>query len=202
MTIRGDMYIQDMANTKGHVAAITDGKWHPRDSQYFVTSSLDGSVRIWDLTSKLVGVDQQLMHVTLIKAHTNKGIKLPVCSINYSRTGNLIAAGCTDGSLQIWDVKTKSYYRPQFFIKDAHQPGEITCVKFMKDEKRIATRSMDDTLKLWDIRNTQHPIHEWKDLTNLSSKTNIAFSPDEKMILTGTSVRKGFANGMMMGFDT
>jgi WD repeat-containing protein 70 len=71
----------------------------------------------------------------------------------------------------------------------------------MKDEKRVATRSMDDTMKLWDIRNTKHPILEWKDLTNLSAKTNIAFSPDEKMILTGTSVRKNFAYGMMMGYD-
>jgi WD40 repeat protein len=51
-------------------------------------------------------------------------------------------------------MKTKSHYRPQIYIKEAHQAGEITCVKFMKDEKRIATRSMDDTLKLWDIRNT------------------------------------------------
>lgn len=70
-----------------------------------------------------------------------------------------------------------------------------------KDEKRIATRSMDDTLKIWDIRNTKHPSQEWKDLTNLSAKTNICFSPDEKTILTGTSVRKGFAQGLMMGFD-
>jgi WD40 repeat protein len=70
-----------------------------------------------------------------------------------------------------------------------------------KDEKRVATRSMDDTLKLWDIRNTKHPSQEWKDLTNLSAKTSITTSPDEKMILTGTSVRKGFAHGMMMGFD-
>lgn len=56
-------------------------------------------------------------------------------------------------------------------------------------------------MKLWDIRNTKHPIYEWKELTNLSAKTNITTSPDEKMILTGTSVRKGFAYGMMMGFD-
>jgi WD40 repeat protein len=71
----------------------------------------------------------------------------------------------------------------------------------MKDEKRVATRSQDDTLKLWDIRNSQHPIQEWRELTNISPKTNIAFSPDEKMIITGTSVRKGFAYGMLMGFD-
>ena len=57
MTIRGDMYIQDMSNTKGHVAAITDGRWHPREKQNFMTASLDGSIRIWDLESKLVGVD-------------------------------------------------------------------------------------------------------------------------------------------------
>ena len=60
---------------------------------------------------------------------------------------------------------------------------------------------MDDTLKLWDIRNTKHPSQEWKELINLSDKTNISISPDEKVILTGTSVRKGFAHGLMMGFD-
>lgn len=47
-------------------------------------------------------------------------------------------------------------------------------------------------MKLWDIRNTKHPFQEWKELTNFSSKTNICISPDEKMVITGTSVRKGF----------
>lgn len=29
--IRGDMYIRDMKNTKGHVAGCTGGQWHPTD---------------------------------------------------------------------------------------------------------------------------------------------------------------------------
>jgi WD repeat-containing protein 70 len=70
-----------------------------------------------------------------------------------------------------------------------------------KDEKRFASRSMDDTLKIWDIRNTKHSIQEWKDLTCLQAKTGITLSPDEKMILTGTSVRKGFGYGLLMGFE-
>ena len=70
-----------------------------------------------------------------------------------------------------------------------------------RDEKRLATRGMDDTLKLWDIRNTKHPFQEWKDLINLSSKTNITFSPDEKLVLTGTSVRKGFGHGQLITGD-
>ncbi len=88
-----------MANTKGHVAAITDGKWHPRERKNFMTASLDGSIRVWDLESKLVGIDQQLMHTQIIKAYTTKGIKLPINTCAYSRTGSLIAAGCNDGTL-------------------------------------------------------------------------------------------------------
>lgn len=39
-------------------------------------------------------------------------------------------------------------------------------------------------------------------MTNLSSRTNICFSPDQKVILTGTSVRKGYGYGHIMGFNT
>ena len=56
-------------------------------------------------------------------------------------------------------------------------------------------------MKLWDIRNNKEPIREWKDLTNLNAKTGVCISPDESIILTGTSVRKGFAFGLLMGFD-
>lgn len=57
-TMKGDMYISDMASTKGHVAAILDGKWHPHDQRYFITASLDGSIRYWNVESKAVGVEQ------------------------------------------------------------------------------------------------------------------------------------------------
>ena len=65
----------------------------------------------------------------------------------------------------------------------------------------MATRGLDDSMKLWDIRNTKFPIHDWKDLTNLSAKTNITLSPDEKLILTGTSVKKGTGFGFLKAFD-
>mmetsp|Transcript_2118 Transcript_2118/g.3175 ORF Transcript_2118/g.3175 Transcript_2118/m.3175 type:complete len:154 (-) Transcript_2118:453-914(-) len=44
-TVRGDMYISDMANTKGHVAAITCGSYHPKSINLFLTSSADGTLR-------------------------------------------------------------------------------------------------------------------------------------------------------------
>ena len=70
-----------------------------------------------------------------------------------------------------------------------------------KDERKLVSRSMDDTLKVWDIRNTKSSVYEWKDLTNLSSRTNVSISPDEKLVLTGTSVRKGFGYGLLIAYD-
>lgn len=72
------MYILDMANTKGHVASINDGKWHPTSEQYFVTASQDGTVRVWDKKADLVGIEQQLAHKTLIKARDKRGGKVSV----------------------------------------------------------------------------------------------------------------------------
>lgn len=45
--VRGDMYIRDMKNTKGHITSCTGGCWHPTDRYTAITSSEDGTVR-WD----------------------------------------------------------------------------------------------------------------------------------------------------------
>jgi len=42
----------------------------------------------------------------------------------------------------------------------------------------------------------------WEDLVNLSSKTGIAVSPNEKILLTGTSVRKGYGYGFLVAVNT
>ena len=56
-TIRGDMYLLDMANTKGHVSSINDGQWHPKENNLFITGSQDGTIRQWDMYAKEVGVE-------------------------------------------------------------------------------------------------------------------------------------------------
>ncbi|KAF5197648.1 Wd repeat-containing protein, partial [Thalictrum thalictroides] len=48
--VKGDMYIRDLKNTKGHITGLTCGEWHPREKQTILTSSEDGSLRIWDVT--------------------------------------------------------------------------------------------------------------------------------------------------------
>lgn len=61
---------------------------------------------------------------------------------------------------------------------------------------------MDDTMKMWDIRKPTEAVFTWEELVNLSSKTAITISPNEKMLLTGTSVRQGYGHGFITGFST
>ncbi|KAI9918354.1 hypothetical protein PsorP6_011413 [Peronosclerospora sorghi] len=44
---KGDMYVLDMANTNGHTYTATGGQWHPKAREQMITSSLDGTVRLW-----------------------------------------------------------------------------------------------------------------------------------------------------------
>ena len=47
--VKGDVYLKDMAKTKGHTAAVTDAVWHPRVNDGGLTASNDGTLRYWDL---------------------------------------------------------------------------------------------------------------------------------------------------------
>ncbi|ETE69113.1 WD repeat-containing protein 70, partial [Ophiophagus hannah] len=40
--VKGDQYIVDMANTKGHTAMLNSGCWHPKLKEEFLTCSNDG----------------------------------------------------------------------------------------------------------------------------------------------------------------
>ena len=61
------------------------------------------------------------------------------------------------------------------------------------------------SLKLWDIRNTQQPTKAWKDasLCNLGGDTNVSLSANERILLTGSSVRKGRGQyALLHAYDT
>ena len=202
-TIRGDMYIRDTFNTKGHVSSLTDGMWHPILKNKFLTGSIDGTIRLWDIESKLVGVDQQLMQERVTKAlHHDSSRPVKVYWCRFSHDGNSKAAGWEDGTIKLWDEKGPNY-RPVSSFKDAHAPGsEISSIIFYSDSKRMLSRAMDDTLKFWDWRFPSEPINVWSDLMNYTSKTNVCLSPDEKIIITGESVKRGMGNSWMHFYNS
>ncbi|EAS02900.1 WD domain, G-beta repeat protein (macronuclear) [Tetrahymena thermophila SB210] len=186
VSIKGDMYITDMAKTKGHVSSVNSGVFHPLEFNIFATGSLDATVRIWDSEKKLHGIEQQMTHVNIIKCTDQKGTKTEVDKIQYSKDGKIIMIGTQDGSLQ--GYSTQICHRPAFCMRGAHAAkNEYGGIHFFKDNFKLVTRNCDGTLKLWDLRNFKKPINYVDNLPSYSPGPSVCLSPDEKYILTGSS---------------
>lgn len=65
-----------------------------------VTSSEDGSVRVWDTWN--------VAQKTVIKPTLKKPGRVAVSMARFNRDGRLIVAGLNNGTIQLWDVKGES----------------------------------------------------------------------------------------------
>ena len=184
--LKGDNYLVDIKNTKGHTYGIRDGKWHPLERNIFLTSSVDATIRLWDIYSKQFGIDSDIAHKNIFKVKTLKNKKVPVNCCNFNRDGKIIIGGVDDGSIQMFTTKS---YLPQIYIPNAHENNcEISSIIFMENNRNFYSRSTDNTMKLWDIRKYNKPIKIFDNLPNNSYKTEICLSPEEDYVVTGTSI--------------
>ncbi|KAJ9543434.1 hypothetical protein OSB04_023141 [Centaurea solstitialis] len=192
--VKGDMYIRDLKNTKGHITGLTCGEWHPKTKETILTSSEDGSLRIWD-------VNDFKSQKQVIKPKLARPGRVPVTTCAWDREGKSIAGGIGDGSIQIWSLKPGWGSRPDIYVPNGHS-DEITGLKFSSDGRILLSRSFDGSLKVWDLRQMKTALKSFEDLPNHYSQTNVAFSPDEQLFLTGTSVeRDSTTGGLLCLFD-
>ncbi|XP_059500987.1 WD repeat-containing protein 70 isoform X2 [Stegostoma tigrinum] len=190
--VKGDQYIVDQAKTKGHTAMLNSGVWHPKIKEEFVTCSNDGTVRTWDMNT-------EKKHKSIFKPRSVQGKRVIPTTCVYSRDGKLIAAACQDGSIQIWDRNLNVHTK--FHNRQAHVPGSDTsCLSFSYDGNTLASRGGDDTIKSWDMRNFRNPLNVASGLPNIFPMTDCCFSPDDKLLVTGTSVKRGQENGKLVFF--
>ncbi|KAF4704790.1 WD repeat-containing protein 70, partial [Perkinsus olseni] len=147
----GDQYIRDLQHTKGHTATITDGHWHPMDPSKWITSSLDCTIRIWDINTPGTGMDMWIPCIHTLKCVDKRGIcggrggvenQLFVNSCGFKPyDGGFIVAGCSDGSLQLFNER-KRYGKADMIARTAHT-DVVTSVNVLEDGQRMLSRSLD-----------------------------------------------------------
>ena len=127
------------------------------------TASKDGTVRLWDLTTKqelapLVGHDERSLDVA------------------FHPDGKLLASTGWDGTIRLWDVAT---HEPVTVLRG--HTKLIWRVAFSKDGKLLASGSNDQTIRIWDVQ-----THTCISVIPTGSIVYaVSFSPDGKRLAAG-----------------
>ena len=186
--VKGDMYLRDMHNTKGHISEISTGTWHPTDPNKCVTAGTDSTLRIWDVNEQR---SQRDVIVHKSKAAGSAGrTRMTSVAWGLPQQGgsSMLVASAQDGSLVMWSGDGP-YHRPTAEIRGAHVAGTWTGgLDISPDGRLVVTRGGDDRIKLWDTRKFKHPLNETTHQSTFLKypTTNIKFSPTGSNIITGS----------------
>ena len=178
---KGDQYLSDMAKTKGHVASMRAGAWHPRDKHVLASCGEDCTTRVWEIKK------DKLVQTQVLKARDPQGRKTVVSSLCYSLDGRHLATGCVDGSIQIWAGNKSWNSRPTHWAKSAHESGTDVCsLIFSANSNSLFSRSRDSSVKSWDLRKFREPISLSSVPCSLQHSA-VCLSPDERMLAVSVS---------------
>ncbi|XP_043837160.1 transcription initiation factor TFIID subunit 5-like [Dromiciops gliroides] len=165
----------------GHSGPVYGASFSP-DRNYLLSSSEDGTVRLWSLQTFtcLVGY---------------KGHNYPVWDTQFSPYGYYFVSGGHDRVARLWAT---DHYQPlRIFVGHL---ADVNCTRFHPNSNYVATGSADRTVRLWDVSNgncvrifTGHkgPIH------------SLAFSPNGRFLATGATDGRvllwDIGHGLMVG---
>ena len=175
---RGDPYLRDMKNTRGHVGEVSAGIWSPVHKAQFATSSADSTIRLWD-TLNVTKCLQIMVH----KSKEAGAGRVKCTTSAFSPDGKTIAGAYADGTISLWNSEGP-YHRPMGGSILAYDKGsDISGLDLSMDGWSMASRSSDG-IKLWDRRKFKEPIASQVDLRALP-ESNIVFSPNNQELCTG-----------------
>ncbi|CAG8441205.1 6972_t:CDS:10 [Diversispora eburnea] len=143
-----------------HVKAIS-GLAGDSLNRILISSSLDGTVKIWDFNSaKLLHTINVISPITILKFHT---------------MNDLLAIATDDLGIRVIDVETRKIVR-EFW---GHR-NRITDMTFSPDGRWIISSSLDATIRTWDLP-TGHLIDVFE-VDHIV--TSLAFSPKGDFLAT------------------
>jgi hypothetical protein len=156
---------------RGHNGEVTALAFHP-DSQTLYSGSLDGTVRLWNVTdgtSTVIEVDAPVNSLVvtadgsqLVIGLADSAIQIvdagasivaafaqntaAVTGLGISPDNTLIATGDLDGVIRIWDMEG----RQELVVLQGHT-GAIEHIAFSPDGTLLASLAEDNTLRLWAV---------------------------------------------------
>ena len=150
----------------GHLDGSLSVAFSRPDGAMVASGSWDRTVKLLD--SRSGGLIGTLDHASEVNA------------VSFSLGGATLAAGLNDGTIQLWDVGT----RTEVASLEGHT-GQVNSVSFSPDGALLASAGgwQDPTVRLWDM-GTREQVASLEDHT--SEVTSVSLSPDGSTLASGS----------------
>ncbi|ORZ11749.1 hypothetical protein BCR41DRAFT_356878 [Lobosporangium transversale] len=147
---------------KGHSGTISELHWS-RDNSMIFTAGTDKSCGVFDV--------QTGERIKRFKGHSTF-----VNSCSPARRGpELLASGSDDGSVKIWDLRSKNA------VETFESPYQITAVSFSDAGDLVFAGGIDNTIAAWDLRKK---AVSYSLVGHQDTISGISLSPDGNQLLS------------------
>ena len=154
-----------MLLAENHTEAVTHVNFMSDISDKFITSSHDGTIRLWDSNDYSV-------KARCVSNGQVAGV-YPLCSLF---TDEIILSGWSDGKIRAYRVDNNQQL---WQIDNAHNNG-VTCIALSNNNKFIVSGGQEGEIRVWEIR-SRELISHLKEHTSRVTKVQI-FADDVHLL--------------------
>lgn len=160
-----------------HIDFVTAIAFHPRDDRYFLSGSLDGKLRLWNIPDKKVALWNEVDGQTKL-----------ITAANFCQNGKFAVVGTYDGRCIFYNTDQLKYHT-QIHVRSTRGRNKtgrkISGIEPMPGEDKILVTSNDSRVRLYDLRDLNLSC-KYKGYANVSSQIKASFSNDGKYIVAGS----------------
>ncbi|XP_061104154.1 WD repeat-containing protein 44-like isoform X2 [Conger conger] len=160
-----------------HIDFVTAIAFHPRDDRYFLSGSLDGKLRLWNIPDKKVALWNEVDGQTRL-----------ITAANFCQNGKYAVIGTYDGRCIFYDTEHLKYHT-QIHVRSTRGRNrigrKITGIEPLSRENKILVTSNDSRIRLYDLRDLSLSM-KYKGFVSSCSQIKASFSHDCSFIVSGS----------------